>query len=84
MGMILNSVDNRKECQLLEQPAVTLPAQQLVSHTSFKCSCPNAIIAYNCDTLPPMSMVQMLNIFSEVVFAETLPNPTLVRLEHVK
>jgi hypothetical protein len=34
--------------------------------------------------LPPISMVQMLNIFSEVVFAETLPNPTLVRLEHVK
>ena len=34
--------------------------------------------------LPPISMVQMLNIFSEAVFAETLPNPTLVRLEHVK
>jgi hypothetical protein len=31
-----------------------------------------------------MSMVQMLNIFSDVVLAETLPNPTLVRLEHVK
>jgi hypothetical protein len=37
-----------------------------------------------CYVLPPISMVQMLNIFSEVVFAETLPNPTLVRLEHVK
>jgi hypothetical protein len=44
----------------------------------------SVISAAACFALPPTSIVQMLNIFSEVVFAETLPNPTLVRLEHVK
>lgn len=34
--------------------------------------------------LPPINIVQMLNIFSELVFAETLPKPTLVKLEQVK
>ena len=31
-----------------------------------------------------MSMVQMEKIFSELVFGETLPNPTLVKLLNVK
>lgn len=34
--------------------------------------------------LPPINIVQMLKIFSELVFADTLPKPTLVKLEHVK
>ena len=34
--------------------------------------------------LPPMSMAHTENIFSALVFAETFPNPTLVRLVHVK
>jgi hypothetical protein len=37
-----------------------------------------------CFALPPVSIAQMVNIFSEVVFAETLPNPTVVIIEHVK
>lgn len=34
--------------------------------------------------LHPMSMTQMEKIFSEFVFGETFPNPTLVRLLKVK
>ena len=34
--------------------------------------------------LPPINIVQILKIFSDVVFADTLPNPTLVKLEQVK
>lgn len=34
--------------------------------------------------LPPISMVQIENIFSESVLAETLPKPTLVRLLKAK
>lgn len=34
--------------------------------------------------LPPINIVMMLKIFSALVVADTLPNPTLVRLEHVK
>lgn len=34
--------------------------------------------------LPPTSIVRILKIFSGKVFAETFPNPTLVREEHVK
>ena len=34
--------------------------------------------------LHPMSMTQILKIFSEFVFGDTLPKPTLVRLEKVK
>lgn len=33
---------------------------------------------------PPMSIVQMENIFSASVLAHTLPKPTLVRLLRVK
>lgn len=33
---------------------------------------------------PPTSMVQMEKIFSESVFADTLPKPTLVRLLRAK
>lgn len=33
---------------------------------------------------PPTSMVHMEKIFSESVFAETLPNPTLVKLLRAK
>lgn len=32
----------------------------------------------------PMTMTQMEKIFSELVFGETLPNPTLVKLLKVK
>lgn len=41
-------------------------------------------IAYTRNILPPISIVRILNIFSGKVFAETFPNPTLVRDEHVK
>ena len=34
--------------------------------------------------VPPTSITQMENIFSGVVFAETLPNPTDVKLLQVK
>ena len=34
--------------------------------------------------LHPMSMTQMEKIFSELVFGDTFPNPTLVRLLKVK
>ena len=33
---------------------------------------------------PPMSMAMMEKIFSALVLADTLPNPTLVRLVQVK
>lgn len=33
---------------------------------------------------PPISMMQMEKIFSELVFGETFPKPTLVRLLKVK
>ena len=34
--------------------------------------------------LPPINMAHIENIFSGFVLAETLPNPTLVKLLHVK
>lgn len=36
------------------------------------------------DYLPPISIIIMVKTFSAVVFADTLPNPTEVRLVNVK
>lgn len=35
-------------------------------------------------SVPPINMIKMLKIFSELVLAETFPNPTEVKLEQVK
>lgn len=37
-----------------------------------------------CNDLQPMSMTQIEKIFSELVFGEMFPKPTLVRLLKVK